>query len=128
MFAKLKYTTSSFGEDLGVYCKRLQNQIPPLKTGAIISDSVFVLKSDEKVFKSLCSASPHEKCCDLRTNIFFRLARLVVDLSLHNCCSTPVDVFVELAPRFVQFSFPASVVLIHFAISITKNLIFFLST
>ncbi|KAL9976241.1 hypothetical protein ACROYT_G013513 [Oculina patagonica] len=27
-----------------------------------------------------------------------RLARLVVDLSLHNCCSTPVDVFVELAP------------------------------
>ena len=35
--------------------------------------------------------------------IFFRLARVVVELSLHNCCSTTVDVFVELVPRFVQF-------------------------
>lgn len=34
---------------------------------------------------------------------FFRLARVVVELSLHNCCSTTVDVFVELVPRFVQF-------------------------
>lgn len=80
------------------------------------------------LFESLRSASTHEECRNLRTNIFFRLARLVVDLSLHNCCSSPVDGFVELAPRFVQFNFPASVVLIYFAISITKNLTFFLST
>ena len=35
---------------------------------------------------------------------FSRLARLVVDLSLHNCCSTPVDVLVEVVPRFVLFN------------------------
>ena len=48
------------------------------------------------------SAPFHGEFRDLSTNFSFRLARFVVELLLHNCCSTPVDVFVELLPRFVR--------------------------
>lgn len=38
--------------------------------------------------------------CDVVVVFFvFRLARLSVELLLHNCCSKPVDVFVELFSR-----------------------------
>ena len=33
---------------------------------------------------------------------FFRLAWVAVELVLHNCCSLPVDVFVELFPRYAH--------------------------
>lgn len=97
------------------FCKHLQRQIPLCRV-------VLSLKNDKMLLESLRNASLHEECRDLRTDIFFRLARLVVDLSLHNCCSTPVDVFVELVPRFVQFNFSVIVFLIQFTISIAKNL------
>ena len=70
-------------------------------------NSTFINSFDKTTF-SCFTPPPAQHHSFLRNDkivhlfLFFRLAWVAVELVLHNCCSLPVDVFVELFPRYAH--------------------------
>lgn len=76
-------------------------QAPPIplaessSTGETTSTDAFTGASNSELLVKY--SLRHPPCVELDFNTS-RLARVAVELVLHNCCSSPVDVFVELFP------------------------------